>query len=150
MWSAKMQQRPQLQVLQKTSSLPLILLPATMWSSEIATATYLAEVPVPESSGVFPFSNTRSPAWCLPFQQQHWEEGYIYVPTFFNFLSFRSHSINSNGIRLLSSHSGKKARNLQLLIFRSYIRYILHVLWYSTSVAFFKFCASTFLNLWFG
>ena len=49
-------------------------------------------------------------------------------PLFLNFFAVRSYSINSRGIRLLSDHDESEERDLQSLIFRLYIRYILHVL----------------------
>ena len=52
--------------------------------------------------------------------------------------------VNSRGIQLVSSHNEIKDRDLQSLIFRSNIRYILHVLEYSASVGFFKSNTSTF------
>ena len=69
-------------------------------------------------------------------------------PLFLLLFAVKSYSINSRGICLLSSHNESEEQDLQSMIFRLYIRYILHVLWYSESVEFFMSSASTFF-IWY-
>ena len=74
---------------------------------------------------------------------------YTICPLFFLLFTDKPYSINSRGIQLVSSHNQRQDRDLQSLIFRSLIWYILHVLWYSALVGFFKPNASTFLKPFF-
>ena len=54
--------------------------------------------------------------------------GLDHRPTFHLLLAVTHFSINSRGIQLVSSHNGRGDRDLQSWVFRSLIRYILHVI----------------------